>query len=136
MQLSYRDPFFGQRRISCYNHRSAATFVATGPKGRRSWQINPTLAGSGEVFPLPDADPTLLAPPGGDSREVELSYFDPVKWDAEQVERLEGATDDPIASRRGRVEGQGTAALFLSDFHLADGTAAGDDFLETHLRPR
>ena len=33
------------------------------------------------------------------------------------------------------MEGQATAALFLSDFHMADGTAGGDDFLESHLHP-
>ena len=44
-------------------------------------------------------------------------------------------TDDPVVAGRGRLEGQGHAAVFLSDFHLSDGTAGGDDFLESHLRP-
>lgn len=91
--------------------------------------------GPGDAVRLPDPEPKLLAPPGGDSRERERLYFDPEKWDAEAVNHLAISDEDPVAADRGRVEGQGTAALFLSDFHMADGTAGGDDFLESHLHP-
>lgn len=87
------------------------------------------------AIPLPEPSPRLLPPAGGDSRDVERLYFDPEKWDAELVNQLVAMEEDPVAVGRGRVEGQGTAALFLSDFHIADGTAGGDDFLESHLHP-
>jgi UDP-2,3-diacylglucosamine pyrophosphatase LpxH len=89
----------------------------------------------GDAVWLPDPDPELLPPPGGDDRPFERLYFDPEKWDAELVEQFRPFDEDPVATDRGRVDGQGTAALFISDFHLADGTAGGDDFLESHLHP-
>ncbi|MBV9121956.1 MAG: hypothetical protein JO112_01190, partial [Planctomycetes bacterium] len=87
----------------------------------------------GESVALPEPEPELLAPPGGDSRTFERLYFDPEKWDAEVVNHLHLNDEDPVTTGRGLMPGQGTAALFLSDFHMADGTAAGDDFLESHL---
>lgn len=91
--------------------------------------------GPGDAAGLPEPEPGLLAPPGGDRSEAERAYFDPERWDAEVVTRLTLNDEDPVAAGRGRVEGRSRAALFLSDFHLADGTAGGDDFLESHLRP-
>jgi hypothetical protein len=87
----------------------------------------------GDAVELPAVLPDLLPPPEGDSREFERLYFDPEKWDAELVQRLRPDASDPVETQRGRVEGQGSAALFLSDFHMADGSAGGDDFLESHL---
>jgi UDP-2,3-diacylglucosamine pyrophosphatase LpxH len=84
----------------------------------------------GEAALLPEPD---VLPPGEDSREVEQLYFDPHKWDAEVVNHFHQNDEDPVAHGRGLVEGQAAAALFLSDFHMADGTAGGDDFLESHL---
>ncbi len=83
---------------------------------------------------LPEPAPELLGPPGDDPARERL-YFDPERWDAEAVNHLPGDDEDPVAAGRGRVEGKAAAALFLSDFHLADGTAGGDDFLESHLHP-
>jgi UDP-2,3-diacylglucosamine pyrophosphatase LpxH len=89
--------------------------------------------GQGAV--LPEPAPDLLPPPEGDDPAAERQYFDPERWDAEAVNHLPRDDEDPVASGRGRVEGRGTAVLFLSDFHLADSTAGGDDFLESHLHP-
>src|SRR5579884_3257444 len=72
--------------------------------------------------PLPAPDPGLLPPEGRDDPLPEWLYFDPEKWDAEAVNYLPANDEDPVAAGRGRLEGQGTAALFLSDLHLADGT--------------
>lgn len=90
---------------------------------------------STEGVPLPDPRPDFLPPPEGDPREFERLYFDPERWDAEVANHFIPNTDDPVAVGRGQVEGQGSAALFVSDFHMADGTAGGDDFLESHLHP-
>lgn len=87
----------------------------------------------GIVLPEPRAD--MKPPPQGDPRDYERLYFDPEKWDAEIANHFIPNTDDPVATERGKIEGQGAAALFVSDFHLADGTAGGDDFLESHLHP-
>jgi UDP-2,3-diacylglucosamine pyrophosphatase LpxH len=84
-------------------------------------------------IPLPEPHPALVPPPGGDAREVEHLYFDPARWNSEIVNHLVSPAEDPIVTGRGLVEGQGTAALFISDIHLADGAAGGDDFLESHL---
>src|SRR5690349_13121725 len=89
--------------------------------------------GPGGATALPEPAPELLPPPGGDGPLLERLYFDPEKWDTEAVNHLPGGDEDPVAAGRGRVEGQASAALFVSDFHLADGTAGGDDFLESHL---
>lgn len=83
------------------------------------------------VVDLPEPAPDLTAPPGG----ARGDYFDPERWDAEIANYHEPDERDPVAHDRGRLDGRGTAALFLSDFHLADGSAGGDDFLESHLLP-
>ena len=88
----------------------------------------------GDTAALPEPD-RLLMPPGHDAPEAESLYFDPERWDAEVAHARMPPTDDPVIVGRGRLEGQGHAAVFLSDFHLSDGTAGGDDFLESHLRP-
>ncbi len=87
----------------------------------------------GEAALVPEPEPFLLPPPGGDGPEQERLYFDPHKWDAEVVNHFHQNEEDPVAHGRGLVEGQAPAALFLSDFHMADGSAGGDDFLESHL---
>jgi UDP-2,3-diacylglucosamine pyrophosphatase LpxH len=86
-------------------------------------------------------DATPLAAPGeflveewGDPGP-EKSYFDPEGWVAEVARASSFPADDPVAAGRRRVESHAAAAVFLSDFHLSDGTAGGDDFLESHLRP-
>jgi hypothetical protein len=92
--------------------------------------------GPGISFPLPEPLPELLPPPDGEDPASERTYFDPPRWDAEFTTGWKGPDErDPVAEGKGRLEGGGTAALFVSDFHLADGTAGGDDFLESHLRP-
>src|SRR5947209_16904181 len=90
----------------------------------------------GASFPLPDPLPEFLAPPGGEDPRAVRAYFDPERWDEELVQRRPEPDDrDPVQHDKGRLEGRNRAALFLSDFHLADGTAGGDDFLDSHLRP-
>lgn len=84
------------------------------------------------VMPLPAALPELL-PTAAERAEQVTGYFDPARWDAELVERFVPHEEDPVATGAGLVEGHGRAALFLSDFHVADATAGGDDFLESHL---
>jgi hypothetical protein len=76
----------------------------------------------------------LLLPPGGDDPDQERTYFDPERWDAEYFQKGSLDDRDPVAQGRGRQNGTGTAALLLSDFHMADGSAGGDDFLESHLQ--
>jgi len=92
------------------------------------------VAKPGDVAALPDPDP-LLNPPGRDAPEAESLYFDPERWDAEVIHAGIPPADDPVVSNSGRLEGAAHATVFLSDFHLSDGTAGGDDFLESHLRP-
>jgi UDP-2,3-diacylglucosamine pyrophosphatase LpxH len=92
------------------------------------------VSAPGDAVDLPEPDPSLLPPPGGGARDVERLYFDPEKWDAEVVNSLDVGDLDPVGTGRGRVEGRGAAALFVSDLHMADGSAGGDDFLESHLR--
>jgi UDP-2,3-diacylglucosamine pyrophosphatase LpxH len=83
---------------------------------------------------LPEPQPSLILPPGGEARDVERLYFDPARWNSEVVNHLVSSNEDPVTTGRGMVEGQGTAALFISDLHIAAGSAGGDDFLESHLR--
>ena len=85
----------------------------------------------------PPPRPTrFLMPPGPRRpREAEGLYFDPGALDAEVAHAPAPPADDPVATGRGRIDGAGHAAVFLSDFHISDGTAGGDDFLESHLRP-
>lgn len=89
----------------------------------------------GDMIPLPEPLKELLAAPGGDSLAFEKTYFDPEKWDAEMSNRFQGDERDPVKFDLGKCEGQAAAALIVSDFHLADGTPGGDDFLESHILP-
>jgi hypothetical protein len=89
----------------------------------------------GDSVLLPEPESELLPPPAGDNPAYERLYFDPKKWDAEAVNHVDSRDEDPVVTGRGLATGRGTAALFLSDFHIADGTAGGDDFLEQHLHP-
>jgi hypothetical protein len=84
---------------------------------------------------LPNPRPDMMPPPEGDPRDYERLYFDPEKWNAEIANFFLPADEDRIKTGQGKLEGQGRGAIFLSDFHLADGTAGGDDFLESHLHP-
>src|SRR5690349_20969017 len=88
-----------------------------------------------EGVPLPRPAPQLLEPPEDERGRLERLYFDPAKWDAELVSHRTADENDPVAVGKGKLEGQAKAALFISDFHMADGTAGGDDFLESHLHP-
>ena len=73
----------------------------------------------GESALLPEPDPSFMPPPDGDPRPFERLYYDPAKWDAEAVDHRNAGDEDPVAANRGRAEGQATAALFISDFHMA-----------------
>ncbi len=83
-------------------------------------------------FILPDPAPDLL-PPGADDPEQEKAYFDPRRWDADAERPPPPDERDRVEHDLGRAEGSGSAVLILSDFHLADGSVAGDDFLDSHL---
>ena len=85
---------------------------------------------AGDAIALPQPDRDLLRDTGDP-----VAYFDPQRWDAEVADAPPPGDADPVAEGRGRVEGHAPAALFLSDFHVSDGSAGGDDFLESHLRP-
>jgi UDP-2,3-diacylglucosamine pyrophosphatase LpxH len=87
----------------------------------------------GDGVDLPPTTPDAQGPPGGDDPEFERAYFHPERWDAEMVDWQESDGADPVEKDIGKQEGNAAAALFLSDFHMADGTAGGDDFLESHL---
>jgi UDP-2,3-diacylglucosamine pyrophosphatase LpxH len=100
--------------------------------GNLSTKPDATSTPSG--IPLPEPKPELLPGPGGDRRDVEILYFDPARWNSEVANHLMSGAEDPVASERGVMDGQGSAALFISDFHIADGSVGGDDFLESHLR--
>jgi hypothetical protein len=89
-------------------------------------------AAAGMSLPMPL--PALAAPPPGGS-EARQRYFDPERWDGEAVSRFVLRDEDRVATGYGLLEGRGRAAVFFSDFHIADATAGGDDFLESHLRP-
>src|SRR5204862_724120 len=103
---------------------------------RQSRDRSEPREGPGVSFPLPEPLPELLPLPDGEDPASVRAYFDPQRWDAEFTTGWKGPDErDPVAEGKGRLEGRGTAALFVSDFHLADGTAGGDDFLESHLRP-
>jgi hypothetical protein len=103
--------------------------------GRRKETPKPAEPAKLIGIPLPEPQPVLMPRPGGDGKDVEHLYFDPARWNSEVVNHLVSSAEDPIVAGRGMVEGQGSAALFISDLHIADGSAGGDDFLESHLRP-
>src|SRR4051794_13818326 len=95
--------------------------------------VQKSAAGS---FPLPEPFPEFLPAPDTETSASVRAYFDPEGWDEEVIRRQpEPDERDPLEHDKGHLKGSGTAALFVSDFHLADGTAGGDDFLESHLRP-
>jgi Calcineurin-like phosphoesterase len=87
-----------------------------------------------ERFALPRPLPEFTPPPGGVPPEVEARYFAPERWDAEVANRGPDDDRDPVEHGLGKQEGEASAALFVSDFHMADGSAGGDDFLDSHLR--
>jgi UDP-2,3-diacylglucosamine pyrophosphatase LpxH len=97
-----------------------------------AFQTIEDLREPGDTALLPAPDPSLV-PPTPDEPLAESLYFDPERWDAEVATRPRPDGDDPVTVGRGRIEGRATAAVFLSDLHLSDGTAGGDDFLEAHL---
>ena len=86
-------------------------------------------------YPLPEPQNEFLLPPAGDDAIFEKSYFDADKWDAQFSSTRIVEDSDPVERERGKVTGSGSAALFVSDFHLGDGSAAGDDFLDSHIMP-
>jgi UDP-2,3-diacylglucosamine pyrophosphatase LpxH len=83
-------------------------------------------------FRLPAPLPEFVAPTGDDA-ERERTYFDPERWDAEVCNHQEQDERDPVEHDRGKLESTAVAALLVSDFHMADGSAGGDDFLDSHL---
>lgn len=85
-------------------------------------------------LPLPGPLPKFLEPPEGDPWVVVRSYFDPQQWNGEAINGLPIPDEDPVEAVHSRREGQGNVALFLSDMHMSDGTAGGDDFLSRHLQ--
>jgi hypothetical protein len=86
-----------------------------------------------EPFFLPEPSPDML-PPGRDDPEHEAAYFAPERWDAETSAARAADARDPVEHDVGRLDSSAPAAVFFSDFHMADGCAGGDDFLDSHLR--
>lgn len=86
-----------------------------------------------EQFPLPRPLPELVPPAGGVPPQVEDRYFAPERWDAEVADHHPGDGRDPVEHGLDKQASEATAALIVSDFHLADGSAGGDDFLDSHL---
>ncbi len=84
--------------------------------------------------PLPPPRPEFL-PSGGDESALEKSYFHPERWDDEFTAWRGIDKHDPVAYERGKLTGDARAVLLVSDFHLGDGTAGGDDFLDSHIVP-
>jgi UDP-2,3-diacylglucosamine pyrophosphatase LpxH len=84
-------------------------------------------------IPMPEPRSEFLAPPGGDDPETEKHYFDPQKWDGQFDAWAGPDKHDPVAYDRGKLTGTARAVLFVSDFHLGDGSAGGDDFLDSHI---
>src|SRR5581483_3647502 len=96
----------------------------------RTDAADPSGVGNLPTFDLPEPRPELLETPGGD----ETSHFDPERWEQEQWRPHKTAPGDPVSHEAGRQQGRAKAVLLLSDFHLGDGSVAGDDFLDSHLR--
>jgi hypothetical protein len=96
---------------------------------KRTDAADPPGAGDLPTFDLPEPRPELIEPSGD-----ETSYFDPERWEREQWRPHQTAPGDPVSHEAGRQEGRAPAVLLLSDFHLGDGSVAGDDFLDSHLR--
>lgn len=94
---------------------------------------NADSALKGNSFELPE--PPAEWWPASSSRSLReiANWFDPERWDVEQIQRQPNDDRDPVTNDAGRVESRKQAALFLSDFHLGDGSAGGDDFLESHM---
>ena len=85
--------------------------------------------------PLPEPRHEFLPPFNGDGLGLEKGYFDPEKWDGEFTAGRGLDKHDPVAYERGKLTGNSRAVLLLSDFHLGDGSAGGDDFLISHVLP-
>jgi len=69
----------------------------------------------------------------GDRPEEEEEYFAPERWDVEVGDWRPTDDRDPVEHHLGKLESPATAVLVVSDFHMADGSAGGDDFLDSHL---
>jgi len=69
-------------------------------------------------FPLPPPLAELVSAhreePEGEARD----YFAPQSWNLPFAKPQSSDDQDPVAKDAGRREGEGTAALFVSDFHL------------------
>jgi UDP-2,3-diacylglucosamine pyrophosphatase LpxH len=88
--------------------------------------------GAGPAQDLPEPLPELL-PPADEGPAATREYFDPERWDGELTRGRPPDDQDPLTHEAGRALGRGRAALFVSDFHMGDGTTAGDDSLDAHL---
>ncbi len=87
-----------------------------------------------EPFPLPRPLPEFDLPPDGGSPAEVQRYFAPERWEEEVARCRAHDGRDPVEHGLGRLESTAPAVLVLSDFHMADGGAGGDDFLDSHLR--
>ena len=84
---------------------------------------------------LPPPRPEFVDAIPGEDSGIEHSFFHPERWD-EQFTAWQGSDKhDPVAYDRGKLTGNARAVLLLSDFHLGDGSAGGDDFLDSHILP-
>lgn len=86
-----------------------------------------------EPFPLPRPRTEFDLPADGGSPAAVDRYFAPERWNAEVANHHPGDGRDPVAHGLGKVESTAEAVLVISDFHMADGSAGGDDFLDSHL---
>ncbi len=85
--------------------------------------------------PLPDVRPEFVTPFNDDPPGLQRTYFDPERWDGEFSAACGVDKHDPVAYERGKLASESRAALVVSDFHAGDGSAAGDDFLDSHILP-
>ncbi len=86
-----------------------------------------------DPFPLPRPLTEFDLPPDGGSPAEVDRYFAPERWDAEVANHHPSDGRDPVEHGVGKVESAAEAVLVVSDFHMADGSAGGDDFLDSHL---
>jgi hypothetical protein len=86
-----------------------------------------------EPVVLPRPLPEFALPSDGGSPAAVDSYFAPDRWDAEVAHHAPSDDRDPVELGLGKIESTSEAVLVLSDFHMADGSTGGDDFLDSHL---
>src|SRR5256885_785155 len=84
--------------------------------------------------PTPWTSTTAGAPGGGRGAAARGDVRQPLDHRPPAAGAV-GAGDgrDPVEYGLGKVESTAAAVLVVSDFHMADGSAGGDDFLDSHL---